>query len=420
MDKNLHQIEDLFYSALEDNEALPSKAVWNELDKQLDKEKIVSIHRRYEQLKKIALILLLLFAGYVLFDLLDKRFASHKLGACNAVVPDASVKFATKDKVNVTTVAKVHGKKDKPLVAGSELQTAMVATRQSGYVSVITSYTRNPEYSIINTLPVKPCLSKRIFGNPVVLNAKIPTRLNHPSVRFSLQPFFSPEIAWYRLQDDLVTNQTETARELDKEEKHEFSYSYGVLMNYRLNKKWVLQSGLGITNSTVSVDPKTIFAQQDNTGKVKYRVNSSSGYGYVLPLYTANPAVGDSLYALTSTHTLQYLTVPLVVAREVNKGKFSFSARAGISADILLKGRLETTVEKGFDNSTETISNLQGLKKLHFNALAGMGIDYAVSRRVTIAFTPTLRVALTSINKGAVVKSYPTSFGFATGIKIGL
>jgi hypothetical protein len=420
MDENLHKIENLFYSALEDNEALPSKTVWNELDKQLDKEKIISIHRRYEQLKKIALLLLLLFAGYVLFDLLENRFANHKLKASNAVAPDSSVKVGKRDNAYVTTTDRAHSKTAKIFVGRGELGTAVMATRQLGYDADSISYGRDPEYSSVNPLPVKPYLGKTIFGNPVALNFKMPTHLNHPSARFSLQPFFSPEIAWYRLQDDLVTNQTETASALDKEEKHEFSYSYGVLVNYRLNKHWVLQSGLGITNSTISVDPKTIFAQQDNTGKVKYRVNSSSGYGYVLPSYTANPAVGDSLYALTSTHTLQYLSVPLVVARVINKGKFSFSARAGISADILLKGRLETTVEKGFDNSTETISNLQGLKKLHFNALAGMGIDYSVSRRVAIAFTPTLRVALTSINKDAVVKSYPTSFGFATGIKIGL
>ena len=175
-----------------------------------------------------------------------------------------------------------------------------------------------------------------------------------------------------------------------------------------------------MSNTNITVDPKTIYAQQDNTGSVKYRINTSSGYGYVLPSFSSNPAVGDSLYAFTSTHSLQYIGIPLAVTYNVTRGKFKFNALAGLSANILTKAKLETTVEKGFINAPETVDNLQGLRKIYFSGLAGVGVDYKLSKKTAVTFAPTMRFALNSINKDATVKSYPMSFGFVLGLKLDL
>jgi hypothetical protein len=238
--------------------------------------------------------------------------------------------------------------------------------------------------------------------------------------RFSITPFFSPDIAWYHLQNDNVDNQPDNAAELDREEKHEFSSTFGALVDYKLNKHWGLQSGLTLSNINITVDPKTIYAQQDNTGSIKYRINTSSGYGYLLPKFIQNPAIGDSLYAFTSTHSLLYIGIPLAFTYNVTKGKFNFNGRIGLAANILSKAKLETTVEKGFDNTMETVDNLQGLKKVYFSGLAGVGVDYKLANKISLTFVPTMRFALNSINKNVPVKSFPMSFGFSMGLKIGL
>jgi hypothetical protein len=222
------------------------------------------------------------------------------------------------------------------------------------------------------------------------------------------------------LHDDKVVNQQDNASELEKEEKPEFSSTYGALVDYKINKHWGLQSGITLSNTNITVDPKTIYAQQDNTGNVKYRINTSSGYGYVLPSFSSNPVVGDSLYAFTSTHSLQYIGIPLAVTYNVTKGKFKFNALAGLSANILTKAKLETTVEKGFSNSAETLDNLKGLRKMYFSGLAGIGVDYKLTKKTAMTFAPTMRFALNSINKDATVKSYPMSFGFVVGLKLDL
>ena len=181
-----------------------------------------------------------------------------------------------------------------------------------------------------------------------------------------------------------------------------------------------MQSGVTLSNTHIIIEPKTIYAQADNTGSIKYRINTSSGYGYVLPSFIANPAAGDSLYAFTSTHSLQYIGIPLAVTYNITKGKFGFNALAGVSTNILYKAKLETDVEKGFNNELEVVNNIQGLKKMYFSGLAGVGVDYKLTNKTSLVFSPTMRFALNSINKDAPVKSYPISFGFTVGLKIGL
>ncbi len=68
MDENLHDIEDLFYSALNDNEENPSPKAWEEVDKRLDKESVVSIKKKYTSVKKVAILLLLLL-GISVYEL---------------------------------------------------------------------------------------------------------------------------------------------------------------------------------------------------------------------------------------------------------------------------------------------------------------------------------------------------------------
>ena len=261
--------------------------------------------------------------------------------------------------------------------------------------------------------------------NPLPLDTKNTTATNAKkktakASRFSITPFFSPDIAWYRLQEDKPDNQPDNLAEIEKSEKHEFSSTFGVLVDYKLNKHWGLQSGLTYSNTNITVAPKEIYAQSDNTGSVKYRINTSSGYGYVLPSFSSNPAVGDSLLAFTSTHTLNYIGIPLALKYSITKGKFSFNAMAGFSANILTKGKIETLLEKGVNNETEVVNNLQGLRKVYFSGLAGLGVDYKLNKKMSLSFAPTYKFALNSINQDAPVKSYPNSLGLSIGLKIGL
>ena len=513
MDENLHNIEDLFRSALDDNEETASGNVWEDIDKRLDKDKIVSIKKRYTNLKRIAIMLLFILASYILYDVYkidgsnySKGFvktnesidsgSQNRLSTISEAKPDNEKPGAYSSNTDKTSIQQNENAdteniasentipvnkneiqpNQKPILQkqniaetinsgkeNSENQTAIILnqkkkrTTNSAYKIKIKNATavedenilvRNddvrqnreiPTIRKLNIISIERVqllppdsidtkqLMKLIAASKIEIIdtannsvAKNKNKKDTKPSRFYITPFFSPDIAWYRLHDDKVVNQQDNASELEKEEKHEFSSTYGALVDYKINKHWGLQSGITLSNTNITVEPKTIYAQQDNTGNVKYRINTSSGYGYVLPSFSSNPIVGDSLYAFTSTHSLQYSGIPLAVTYNVTKSKFKFNALAGLSANILTKAKLETTVEKGFNNAAETVNNLKGLRKMYFSGLAGVGVDYKLTKKTAMTFAPTMRFAVNSINKDATVKSYPMSFGFVAGLKIGL
>nr|MDQ6904057.1 hypothetical protein [Bacteroidota bacterium] len=69
MNKDLHNIDDLFKKALEEHEELPSDRVWNNIDKNLDKRKVISIGKKYNKLKWAAAFLLLFSVGMAMYIL---------------------------------------------------------------------------------------------------------------------------------------------------------------------------------------------------------------------------------------------------------------------------------------------------------------------------------------------------------------
>ncbi len=514
MDENLHDIEDIFHSALNENEAIPSEKVWDKIDKRLDKESVVSIKKKYNNLKRIAILLLVLLgiSVYEMNKVNTKNSLSEKSEYASAnqkksgqlkgkiireserVTPKKPADLENfKDNNNIVSennlpadsfyngnqktvkedntpaynkpdipkkyaIQKLQSKDTNPknqsvfnsskkvrLTSETFLKSKIKNNNTSGDNVVFTEHENKREYQQIPYYKIQQnvLVANIIFESKKVIDlknslaplsafaikmadsdrrhvaqSKISKKQRLP--RFSLMPFFSPDIAWYHLQDENTNNQSGNAVDIEREETHEFSSTAGVLADYKINKHWGFQSGITLSNINIVTDPETIYAQPDNSGNVKYRVNTSSGYGFILPSYSANPVVGDSLYAFTSIHSLQYIGIPLSVAWSFIKNKFTISAQTGVSVNFLTEARLETTVEKGPDNSVETANNIQGLKKVYLSGLAGIGADFKLNKKIYLAVAPTMRFALNSINKNAAVKSFPMSFGSSVGVKIEL
>ena len=60
MDENLHNIENLFRNGLEDSEEMPPLRAWKDIDNILNNDNVVSIKKKYSNLKRVALLLLVL------------------------------------------------------------------------------------------------------------------------------------------------------------------------------------------------------------------------------------------------------------------------------------------------------------------------------------------------------------------------
>ncbi len=67
MSEDLHNTDDLFKKGLEDNTEIPSNAVWENIDKSLDKKKVISISKKYSKLKWAVAVLLLFSIGMAMY-----------------------------------------------------------------------------------------------------------------------------------------------------------------------------------------------------------------------------------------------------------------------------------------------------------------------------------------------------------------
>ena len=89
MSENLHNIDKLFKNAIEDHEDLPSGDVWNNIDKGLDKNKVVSIQRKYYVLKRVAVAVFIFgFVATVFAIYFNSRYYNPQAGNGNTQTND--------------------------------------------------------------------------------------------------------------------------------------------------------------------------------------------------------------------------------------------------------------------------------------------------------------------------------------------
>ena len=554
MDENLRNIEDLFRDGLEDNVEMPPVRTWKDIDNALNKDNIVSIKKKYSNLKRIALLLLALLLGLSIYELSlkhnDKGIANGNSSGSNSTalsksnnnepvsklanksqnsvdsnslnkenkenapidnlvadkatsnnnlqtrpendnstgnkttsntisssskkkgnyhqnttidnsqvgtnMPDNKSKLNQKinpenkskgtftnnsladnisvsnNKQRISDKPSTKVKVNSPNLAQDDLQTITNNDTKTTHLQsnslgslipvVIDKINREMQDSVDSKIHLQSLIANKTVSpihskNTWISNTK---KKEGKSSHFSITPFFSPDIAWYHLQQDKPDNQSDNATKIEKGEHHEFSSTTGLFFDYRLNKHFALHSGLSFSNINITINPKTIYAQLDNNGNIKYRLNISSGYGYLLPSFQNAPAVGDSLYVSATTHKLRYIGIPLAVKYRFVKDKFSIETLAGIGFNFLVKGKLETEIKQGTNIEVDVLNKIEGLKSVYLNGLAGIGATYKLSNKFSLTLMPTARIALTSINKNGVVKTYPNSVGLAVGLKIKL
>lgn len=473
MERHLHNIEGLFKEGLEDHEEAPSESVWNNLENKLDKQKAFLMERKYASAKRIALVLFFLLMSLVIFEVkkaetgaapeqgkmvADNSTSSNNRQA-NTVAPEGSATPENSPEDNNLIKSDLPPADDfsgkAPDASSSEPDMFNSFNRQkrsSGARADVNisspgatedagdAPTDATDNSPLSYAPYFPQVIGHAKQDAELADRKIKL-LSIPSLFAAIpagaasakgrnnkkhglfvSPFFSPRMAWYKLQDDDANDpgsQYEAA-EVEKREQREFSFAAGLYLGFHLNDKWSLQTGLIYNNTNISLRPTLLYAQRDESGDVKYRINSSSGYGYVLPAFSSHPAVGDSLYSFTTVHILDYLEVPLMAERSVHLKKWDFTLTAGPSVNFLVSGRIETTLKKGFREEDEVVNRLYGLKKVHLTGGVTAGAEYRLNNRFSLRVAPALKFSLNSINQNIGIKSYPNSFGLNAGVKINL
>lgn len=127
MNKDLPDIEELFKSALEDNEEFPSSKVWDDIENILDKDDVILIRRKYENLKRISFLLFFLLLGISIYQLnnwhskanlpiINKKFNPDQKIISTSIDKRMGISPDPNDKISLNSNTRAEAKNVKPLV----------------------------------------------------------------------------------------------------------------------------------------------------------------------------------------------------------------------------------------------------------------------------------------------------------------
>jgi len=240
--------------------------------------------------------------------------------------------------------------------------------------------------------------------------------------RFSLKAFYEPDISFKSLSSNNPMYRDEDRDEIKNQEWVKYAFTTGLQLDYRLNSRWQIGTGISYSTVTTEIQPKTIYARPDNNGNVSYRMNCSAGYSYID--LDANggssPRAGDSIQSLLSDNRLAYVNIPLNIAYTIGKKRWHIIPAAGLSLSFLTRGQIQTTVTTNTGAKNAGVVTVQGLKQHYLNATLSVTGQYDLTGNLGLSFGPASRFGLEPINRDVSVNTVLNSLGFAAGLVLKL
>lgn len=229
--------------------------------------------------------------------------------------------------------------------------------------------------------------------------------------KLSLVAYFSPDLTMnYRQNNNEVDDHEE---DYNSEEVSDFSYNAGILAGYDLTKNWTLRFGATYSYLAQIIKPKVAYARMGADGLIHYQFNTSYGSTPLVSDMNYTPVVGDSLKILSNSfQSLQIISIPLIAKYQIVKNKFSFYAQAGLNGNFIAGERLIISVP----GQHQSVQKIEGLNKFYLGGIAGLGVAYTPYKKLSIMLEPTVRGAITSINKHTPVITRPFSLGLSIGV----
>lgn len=103
MSENLHNIDKLFRDGIESHEDMPDEKLWEGIDAGLDKSNVVDIRRKYNNLKKVAAVLLLMLLSVVGYEILKPKSKDKETAAVKNNTPAVVNNNATPNQTKSNT-----------------------------------------------------------------------------------------------------------------------------------------------------------------------------------------------------------------------------------------------------------------------------------------------------------------------------
>jgi hypothetical protein len=481
MEKNLHDIDELFRAGLEEYKETPSAGVKENIDSALDKQDAEKYKRRFIIWKRAALLLLLLLAGFVIYESGiikrgtsfytsnkttrgDKNISGNKTEETNQNKKTTSAASADNTVANQQLLQNsITGRQNQkefinrleyPFIGDNKTaflknnrqnkQISLFTQKQTSPLSGITSQPDKETISVsdyntdlqisnpiealdkrISIANIAERISKNISSLPPFAYSNSPAKPNNENnpgnkkvTRF--KPFWmvAPFASYEQSGYRLDSDNPLTANVIKHREVHEPSFSGGILLTRQFTRHWGLQSGLVYTSTQIGISPQKMYALQLPGGDIAYKFITSSGYAYIKLGIGQPPAVGDSITTSDAKHLLKHISIPVAIKYSIGKNKFTISPSAGIEANIITNAKVEVGVDLASNREIVSVNKMEGIKPFYWSGVTGVEASYRLNKKLSINVQPVFRFALGPTTENNVVETFPRSFGIRAGVTI--
>ncbi len=200
------------------------------------------------------------------------------------------------------------------------------------------------------------------------------------------------------LNFESVTNRSNINEGLNgNDKKHQNTVSYGVGVQYHLNRKFAIRSGMNSLASNLATS-NVVFVQSSQSGSVFLIVDSPQNEN--LSTFNNIPTIAgtvNSTYMPMQTGIINesrnYLEIPVEVAYNIINRKVGVEVISGFST-LLLNSNAVSLQSSG---QKYNFGKLDSAKKVNFSTNVGIGIRHKITKKIAVNVDGMLKYQLGSI-----------------------
>ena len=442
-------IDRLFQEKLKDFEVFPNSEAWKNIEKQLVKKKKRRIFPLWLRLGSAAAILLLLVTSSFWFY--NSEIDNPKLPDTNSIITDVDTKekendleesmLPTKVKEQTNTNQEKNGiippsfKETLILKNKNTTRFANTNATKEAPKSVITDKTRASDVSnsaIAQTKEIETTNKKKTLESIVDTEITIASITNKQDVleiqekkdisealkeekeSIALEDNDSNENKWSigstvaPVYYNTLSKGSPIHSILAENEKSSItSISYGIKVNYKINNKLSLQSG--INSLDLAYQTKNVSALITSTNGLSNDTNINTNVGGIKIVAMSNDAaaVQGQEFAVSRQNgnlanlngdlnqSFSYIEVPIEAKYNVLQKKFGINIIGGLSTYVLYNKAVTLQNESG----STTLGEASNINDVNFSSNVGLDLDYNINKKLYINVSPMFKYQFNTFSK---------------------
>lgn len=421
------KIDELFQKQLKNLESAPNQRVWSQIETKLKKKK----RRVFPFWLFSSAVASVLVLGFLIFPFSKDENTIEKSNTNEIITITPKMITPSESKIDATSLDNIL--KKEILITEKEAIVKNQKKKENSFNTKNPKELPFPKKTVktlalnalnidSNTFSLKQSTLLEITErlNPKIVSKKIDinnflkpkdsSKVNkYNQERWAIAPVFAV------LKSNSFSNTSPIDANLDNSTKGENSFSYGVQVAYKINKKWTIQSGIHLQEMSYSNNQIAVFSSSQgssstteftNEGFFSFDVNNTENIDF-----NANSLTNAISYSGNLTQNYGYIEIPFEL-------KYNFSSRkefktqlvAGFSSLFLNKN----SILLGTENRLQE-GKASNLNMINFSGNLGFDFNYHLNKNWSLHLNPMLKVQLNTFNENAN-NFAPFYIGIYTGV----